>query len=44
MQDSGLNRKAMWPTRKLQWSAYKDVTSRFTAASEHPIIWGKAAF
>ena len=41
MQDSGLNRKAMWPNKKPQWSTYKEVTGTYTAASDHPIIWGK---
>ena len=41
MQDSGLNRKAMWPTKKPQWSTYKEVTSKYNAASEHPLVWGR---
>ncbi|QCX00583.1 hypothetical protein FGM00_10870 [Aggregatimonas sangjinii] len=41
MQNSGLNRKAMWPTKKPQWFIYKTVTSKYTAASEHPLVWGK---
>ncbi|MBD0777745.1 hypothetical protein HPE56_08065 [Maribacter sp. ANRC-HE7] len=41
MQDSGLNRKAMWPNKKPLWSIYKTVTSKNNAASEHPILWGK---
>ncbi|WP_396590303.1 Arm DNA-binding domain-containing protein [Allomuricauda sp. R78024] len=40
MQDSGLNRKAMWPKKKPQWSTYKEVTNRNNAASEHPLVWG----
>ncbi len=40
MQDSGLNRKAMWPTKKPQWSTYKTVTSKYNAASGHPLVWG----
>jgi endonuclease/exonuclease/phosphatase family metal-dependent hydrolase len=40
MQDSGLNRKAMWPIKKPQWSTYKEVTSKYNAASEHPMVWG----
>ena len=43
MSDSGLNRKAIWPIKKPQWSVYKTVTSKYNAASEHPIVWGKAA-
>ncbi|MBD1262019.1 hypothetical protein HZY62_15560 [Maribacter polysiphoniae] len=41
MQDSGLNRKAVWPKKKPQWSIYKTVSNKYTAASEHPLIWGK---
>ncbi|WP_430905720.1 hypothetical protein [Maribacter sp. 2-571] len=41
MQDSGLNRKAMWPNKKPQWSTYKEVTSRYNSASEHPLVWGR---
>ena len=41
MQDSGLNRKALWPNKKPQWSIYKEVTNRYNAASEHPLIWGQ---
>tara|TARA_R110000868_G_scaffold111854_1_gene301685 strand:+ start:4808 stop:5932 length:1125 start_codon:yes stop_codon:yes gene_type:complete len=40
MQDSGLHRKAMWPTKKPQWSTYKEVSSKYNAASEHPLVWG----
>ena len=40
MQDSGLNRKAMWPNNKPQWSTYKEVSSKYNAASEHPMVWG----
>ncbi len=41
MTDSGLNRKAVWPVKRPQWSIYKTVTSKHNAASEHPVIWGK---
>lgn len=41
MQDSGLNRKAMWPKKKPQWSTYKKLTSKSNAASDHPLVWGK---
>ncbi len=41
MKDSGLNRKAMWPMKKPQWSTYKTVTHKSNAASEHPLVWGK---
>ena len=40
MQDSGLNRKAMWPNNKPKWSTYKEVSSKYNAASVHPLIWG----
>ncbi len=40
MIDSGLNRKAVWPKKRPQWSIYKTVTSESNAASEHPVIWG----
>lgn len=41
MTDSGLNRKAMWPEKRPQWSTYKTVTSKYNAASEYPLVWGK---
>lgn len=41
MKDSGLNRKAVWPLKRPQWSIYKTVTSKYNAASEHPLVWGK---
>ncbi|WP_430427034.1 hypothetical protein [Maribacter litoralis] len=41
MQDSGLNRKAMWPKNKPQWSIYKEVTGKYNAGSEHPLVWGE---
>ena len=41
MKDSGLNRRAMWPEKRPQWSIYKSVTSKNIAASEHPLVWGK---
>ena len=37
----GLNRKEMWPNNKPQWSVHKTVTSKYNAASEHPMVWGK---
>ncbi|WP_418603559.1 hypothetical protein [Hwangdonia sp.] len=40
MTDSGLNRKAMWPDKRPQWSIYKSVTNKNLAASEHPLVWG----
>lgn len=39
MTDSGLNRKAMWPEKRPQWSIYKSVASKNVAASEHPMVW-----
>jgi len=42
MTDSGLNRKAVYPNKRPQWSIYKTVTSKHNAASEHPVVWGKA--
>jgi len=41
MKDSGLNRKAMWPEKRPQWSIYKSVSNKNLAASEHPLVWGK---
>jgi endonuclease/exonuclease/phosphatase family metal-dependent hydrolase len=41
MIDSGLNRKAMWPEKRPQWSIYKSLTNKNVAASEHPLVWGK---
>tara|TARA_R110002049_G_scaffold277220_1_gene455677 strand:- start:9490 stop:10608 length:1119 start_codon:yes stop_codon:yes gene_type:complete len=41
MKDSGLNRKAMWPEKRPQWSIYKSVSNKNMAASEHPLVWGK---
>ncbi len=41
MTDSGLNRKAMWPKKRPQWSIYKSVTNKNMVASEHPLAWGK---
>jgi endonuclease/exonuclease/phosphatase family metal-dependent hydrolase len=41
MIDSGLNRKAVWPEKRPQWSIYKTVTSKYNAASGHPVVWGK---
>ena len=41
MEDSGLNRKAVWPENRPQWSIYKSVTNKNIAASEHPLVWGK---
>ncbi|WP_055436662.1 hypothetical protein [Lacinutrix algicola] len=40
MKDSGLNRKAMWPEKRPQWTTYKSVTNKNVAASEHPLVWG----
>ncbi len=41
MTDSGLNRKAVWSEKRPQWSTYKTVMSKNTAASKHPLVWGK---
>jgi exonuclease III len=41
MKDSGLNRKAMWPDKRPQWSIYKSVSNKNVSASEHPLVWGK---
>ena len=41
MKDSGLNRKAMWPEKRPQWSIYKSISNKNVAASEHPLVWGK---
>lgn len=37
----GLNRKAVFPSKKLQWPVYSSVTVKEHAASEHPIIWAE---
>ncbi len=44
LHDSGLNRKAMWPEKRPQWSIYKSVTNKHNAASEHPLVWGNLGF
>lgn len=44
MNDSGLNRKAMWPENRPQWSTYKSVVNKNKAASEHPAVWGNLHF
>lgn len=41
MKDSGLNRRAMWPEKRPQWSIYKSVSNKNVAASENPLVWGK---
>ena len=41
MKDSGLNRKAVWPEKRPQWSVYKSVANRNVAASAHPLVWGR---
>jgi hypothetical protein len=39
MTDSGLNRRAMWPKERPQWSTYTTLKAKADAASEHPAIW-----
>ncbi len=41
IKDSGLNRKAVWPKKRPQWTTYKTVTSKYNAGSEHPLVWGE---
>lgn len=44
MADSGLNRKAMWPEKRPQWTTYKSVAYKNQAASAHPAVWGRLHF
>lgn len=39
MKDSGLNRKAIWPEERPQWTTYNTLKAKTHAASEHPAIW-----
>ena len=39
INDSGLNRKAMWPNERPQWANYKSIKIKKDAASEHPALW-----
>ena len=41
VKNSGMNRKAMWPGKKPNWSIYSGIHNRSQAASEHPGIWGQ---
>lgn len=39
LNDSGINRKAMWSFERPQWSNYKTIKLKRDAASEHPALW-----
>lgn len=39
VNSSGLNRKAIWPSKIPKWNLYKSVTNELDAASAHPLIW-----
>ncbi|PIB38320.1 hypothetical protein [Maribacter sp. 4G9] len=39
VEDSGLNRKAMWPLKKPEWETYDTVENEKDAASDHPLLW-----
>ena len=39
MKDSSLNRKAIWPEERPQWTTYNTLKAKTHAASEHPAIW-----
>ncbi|MBZ9632212.1 hypothetical protein LB465_15630 [Salegentibacter sp. LM13S] len=39
VKSSGLNRKGIWPEKRLMWAVYKNMNHKNHAASEHPAIW-----
>ena len=39
VSDSGLNRKAMWPSKMPKWPLYDSMVSELDAASDFPLIW-----
>ncbi|MFS4493552.1 hypothetical protein [Maribacter sp. 2308TA10-17] len=41
VEDSGLNRKAIWPLKKPEWETYDSVENEKDAASEHPLLWAE---
>lgn len=36
---SGMNRKAMWPTKRPIWETYESIQQERDSASEHPLLW-----
>lgn len=38
---SGMNRKAIWPLTRPQWSTYDSLLNERDSASEHPLLWTK---
>lgn len=41
IENAGLNRKAMWPEKRPNWTIYSAINNKNQAASEHPAIWSK---
>lgn len=41
IENSGLNRKGVWPDRKPLWSVYSSIDGKNHAASEHPALWAE---
>ena len=39
VKSGGLNRRAVWPKIRPQWSIYPTIQNAENAASEHPVIW-----
>ena len=38
---SGLNRKAVWPSKMPKWPIYESLKNELDAASDHPLIWAE---
>lgn len=41
VQKGGLNRKAIWPEKKPQWSIYSNIAKKEHEASGHPLVYCK---
>lgn len=41
IKKGGLNRKAVFPSKRPQWPVYSSVTNRDHSASEHPVVWAE---
>jgi len=41
IRSCGLNRKAVWPKVRPQWSIYNSIQQKENAASEHPVIYAE---
>ena len=41
IKESGMNRKAMWPLKKPEWTTYDSVVKESDSASDHPLLWVK---